>query len=636
VAYREFHYEKPYERPRNVMSLQGLNDSVSALFKSVQEQKAAKQKKADAYEFTLKNGTDVNDDALINAGAEEVTATMRDAILNEDPSKISEARKLKDFWQQSQNQRNKQDQQFKLYDAAAKEKATADKNYDYTVDKKLIADAYFGENMNGEHNFTNRQDYLDSISGVIGNNPDALDINGYAKTYVSNLASDEIKGENAAADWRSKGVFRIGSKLGITDQHVMDFFGSREDGLAYRKIEKEVNQELLREAKQFKSMAPKETKGMSDQEVMEYLRDNPTDNPVDKNGFNTRILEKGRNLLSQAEETLKEYNRKEGETSSPSASANGSTITPSVSRIGPGGSETFALGFNVESKDPNKPLSINTYNSQRTDLLTGKAANKMPGQLNFKINKVALMPFGGANGATAYQWTSGSPEDMKKSIDTFPNSYFDPNGPVKLGDQLGVGIVGFTLDDVKTERLKDVQDKITELHGEKGAAKKKGDTAELERIEGEIADAIDLMDEMQNYNSETSNPFDIINGAKELGIKNMRNDQILKADDSDLASLSNKKTGIGVDMRKRDNWTPEMKEVAEYYTERAAKAKAAGYNDGKAAPKKTEKPKTISYKGEEYEVTPGRVPMIKPDGTATSIPEAQKELALSKGYKLME
>jgi len=607
MAYRDFHWEPQSSVPRRGGTsasniLDSAASSVSAIFKAIQGQKVKKQQAADNYKYTIEKGTDVNDDIMMESMAKEVVDTTRKGIMSEDPAIKNKAKELQSFAVQSQETRRKQDQQFKLNDDAAKAKAAADPDYNYDIDKKVNGEAFFGPGMNGERNFTNRQEHLDKASGIVGRNPDALDETGRAKRFVGQMAADELSGKTSAGDsFTKKGVFFNGAKPEITDEHVAKFFGYGGDDLTVQKLSKQVDQELLNEARNFKQKNPQETKGMSDQEVFNYLKDNPTDNPLNKNGYNTRVIDKGRRLLKDAEATINEYNRKEVDPAEANKLYKNDKVVHSYSNVdnkvsaasGDGGTKAVVNGGSggVIMMNNGAPIKFNSSNPVRTNINTSTTSKSKIGNDPFYMTSYQIGAFRQQDKGPLFV-KGATPEERIQTYESLPYEFFDPNGKWKAKPRLSIGINGYSVNAANI--LNAASNKQKSLQAELNDARTKGDTEKASRLEM----AISQIDEISKMKASGADENEILLAAEKAGVNNVQSNELIEASDSDISSINGLTQGLN--LKDRSNWSDPMKAEFDAYAKRADEAKAAGYKSEKPVVEKVTKT-TLTSDGSDIE-----------------------------------
>jgi hypothetical protein len=211
-----------------------------------------------------------------------------------------------------------------------------------------------------------------------------------------------------------------------------------------------------------------------------------------------------------------------------------------------------------------------------------------------------------------------------------PNEYFDPNGKIGLQPNLKLGLNGYTLNEANV--LNDVNDKMFDIADqlrEANATQDNEKIAYLQNIQYSL-DEIKGMVAAGEYDER-----DLLFAANKAGIKKIKEDWIIPADNSDLANIRNI-TG-GLDLNDKKNWSNEMKMIDEAYAKKYQQAQAAGFKSQQVTSPKGKTKKNSQYKLSDLPPSgEGKIWVIAPNGKPAKIPIGSKNDAIADGASIIE
>lgn len=629
MAYREFYQRQDILRDDNSPIERGLANFFSGIAAAQEKKKRAENE----YQYTLDYGFFPNDNAF---NEEFVKSTIQ--------SGKSDIRKYGNVSDRTLNQmesgkriradQKAQEERFKLVNSQIDKRGTEDVWYDPKYDKQTWEAANFG---NGDIDFRTRGAEQEKALNIIGNDPRSFKLNDYAAHYVKNRGTkkgtvkneNELSGATTGTSYSSPFVDPKTGAIGPTDKDAVEFLNSQDGALA--SVQFKVDMDLLNpdggDVSAIKQLADSGderaswARGLSKDEILTNIKTDASKNPFNKTPYADRVTQKAKKLLTDASDIATEsvvgfkqpksggfgvtnealrhnptfYNNKIKEipfVGPEDASNKLSQLPKNVS--GPGG---------VLVQKNGKPITIEA-NSQKA--------------FNYRDAKNTERTGRGAFNITGYQLGMYDQNGNLKPIEA--NSFDELKGKInglspdelkKMAPSLQIGLNGFAVD--KATLAGDVLNQSFDLNEQLGEAKSNGDVEKQAAIEAQIAQlnqTRSLMD-IDGVSDE-----DIVNAASKAGLKQIRRDQILKADKSDIDYI---KSVSGLDLGKESNWSPEMKEVNDLYKKKWAEANAT-------SPVKNLKPKAKQ----------SMVRVKSPDGKTGTIPLEDLDAAMAEGYKKLD
>jgi hypothetical protein len=211
---------------------------------------------------------------------------------------------------------------------------------------------------------------------------------------------------------------------------------------------------------------------------------------------------------------------------------------------GPGGILMIKKGVTA-----GKPITIEADSQRAFDLRSGKNASRSRGKFN--LTGYQLQAYDKDD--NLFQIQGNNPDELIASINNLPDKAF-----TNLQPDLKVALNGYSLNDSKM--LGDIATKSFDLAEQIGDEKDPEKKAELEY------QLTELNRLKQSFNLPGMYDEDIIQSAQKNGIKQVRQDQLLMANKSDIDKV--KTITGGLDLSNQTQWSPEMKAVNDAYKKR--------------------------------------------------------------------
>jgi hypothetical protein len=626
MAYREFYKEQPTIINDYSPIERGLQ-SVGAIFSSIAASKKKQALATDQYKVDLSQGKFENDERLKNELARSLTEEGKNLLRNgkgftsDYNKRLSEAVTLAnssklqyDRWQDNLQSINK--------------RASEDKYYDPHYDEELLKEATHGRD--NEVNFFNRGERLAKAEEVMGKNPYAFRMHDYTADYVKDVGLKEQQRSsgdpnasntifNRARFWDPKT-----GKPGVTDKDAIGFLNSRPDGSVKSYLETQVNDELTAEMENMKRSGDSRTdwmKGLSDAEIKNELIRDPSKNTINKNDFGIRVRDKAKLQLQDADEVQSkvDYQQKK-DTSKTGGLYNNDAIAHSDTfyneQVGTQGvpdrvAGAFKLNQNAapggilmisKGATTGKPIAFESGSKNIFNINSG-TVQQARGSATFNLTGYQVQAYD-KNGKP-YFIEAADPEELKAKIKSMPYSEFQ-----NLDPELKIALKGYSLN--KGKMIGDIRSSTYNLNTELAKAKQDGNAEKASQIESQLYE-LDTFKSQLNGDSDDYTDDDILNAAARNGITAVRTDQLVKADKADLDKINTITEGLN--LNKRDKWSPEMREVADLFNQKAKEAAAIGYKTArKSATKKAASTTQTVADQSQYDALPSGTEYIGPDG----------------------
>jgi hypothetical protein len=216
---------------------------------------------------------------------------------------------------------------------------------------------------------------------------------------------------------------------------------------------------------------------------------------------------------------------------------------------GPGG--LLMIGKGVASTG--KPLKLPIDSNQSFNLRTGKNTPRNTGEFNVTGYQLQVYDKNG----NLYPIQANSVEELGTAIQNLPNSVLK-----NLDPEMKVAITGWAVDEQTmlgdlANRSFSISEQIAETTDPDKKAELEDQLNELKRLRSLV-------------NLEGVSDEDIILAANKAGIKKIKQDQILLPNQSDLDRI--KATTGGLDLKNKEHWSPEMKQINDLYKSRYLQA----------------------------------------------------------------
>jgi hypothetical protein len=227
---------------------------------------------------------------------------------------------------------------------------------------------------------------------------------------------------------------------------------------------------------------------------------------------------------------------------------------------------TEAVGYGPGgrfSQKNGRPIQIDTQNPVRTYINRGLTTKNNKGSLKLNMTGYQLMPV--QKGGAPFLLKAKDPDGMIEEIKKLPYEYFKPDG-MGLQPEMKIGINGYTINEASL--LGDVNDKLLDISNQIADARDKHDTERLSALEGLEYDVNELKSAISSGDYDGG---DLTIAANKVGIKKIKDDLIIPADNSDIASIKNV-TG-GFNLNDKSFWSPDMKEVEQAWKDKYEEAK---------------------------------------------------------------
>lgn len=617
MAYREFRNEAYYEAP-DYSYISETADAISGVFRQIQQQQAERRKAADQFQYDLEEGAFETDTKVLMELAKNVTDRARQEIRTSGrPSAETEAlMKQGKAWQRmSQNQLERT----KALRTSILDKARADKYYNPDHDLQLLQKATHGEK--NDIDFRKRGDLLAETESSIGG-IDSFRYHQYLADYVKGQGTRYREQTSGTSEFKSTRYDQATfwddatGKPGVTDDHAVRFLDSDERLVKY--YDRQVNNQLQDEIKKMKASGDKRTewmKGLSEEEIKAELINDPSKNLINQTDFGDRIRELAKADLTNQDRVNSKvsYEKKDGDTNNSGGRWKNKNIlhTNSINSFAQAarslstGKEVTAITFGPGGRFTQKsgrPITLETSNPVRTDINTGVTRRDNKGTIRLNLTGYQLMPV--KKGGAPLALKSGDIEGMIEEINNFPLEYFDPEGKIGLQPSLKIGLNGYSINEAGV--LGDVNVQLEDVASRIATARENNDRealASLQDLEYEL-------NQIKHMIGSEYNEQDLILAANKAGIRKVKEDYIIPADNSDIAAINNLTAGFN--LNDKSFWSDEMQMLEEAYKKRYQEAKAAGFG------KKKEGTSTAQITPDEFNkrwasLKPGEE-LIGPDG----------------------
>jgi hypothetical protein len=164
-----------------------------------------------------------------------------------------------------------------------------------------------------------------------------------------------------------------------------------------------------------------------------------------------------------------------------------------------------------------------------------------------------------------------------------------------LQPSLKIGLNGYTINEAGV--LGDVNDKMMDIATKIAEAREANDTEKLRTLE----DMEFSLNELKSMMSGDYNEQELLLAANKAGIRKTKEDMIIPADDSDIATINNLTTGFN--LKDKSYWSPEMTALEEAYQKRYNEAKEKQFGKVKEEAPKTDEVTTVTT-AEQYAALP--------------------------------
>lgn len=591
MAYRQFRNEATYEAP-DLSYIDNTVQAISNVFHQVAKEKSARRNAAEQFKFDLDGGAFDNDTKIIREGVKNVVVRARQEIRRTGRVSPETEALQHDFTTASTVSKNQMDR-VKALRQNILDLRGRDPYYNPDADLNKIRLATHGEN--NDVDYRTRGERLSEAENTIGG-VDSFLFDKYRADYVKQVGKQSKRvttgNENAKSTRYDQATFwddKTG-KPGVTPDHAIDYLNS--DKRVSQYYDAEVNKQLVEEIKGMKNSGDKRVswmEGLSDAEIAAQLIDDPSKNIINKKDYGTRVQEMAMEDLKKADRINTEvsYDRRTDSDANNSGglwknknilhtnainsfaqqakSATTGAFEP-VTTYGPGGRFTQKSG---------RPIQIDTSNPVRTDINRGITTKNNKGSLRLNLTGYQLMPV--KKGGAPFALKSKTIDGMVEEINELPLEYFDPNGKVALQPSLKIGLNGYTINEAGV--LGDVNDKTVDIASQIADARTAGDTEKLQMLQ----DMEFSLNELKSMIAGDYNEQELILAANKAGIRKTKEDLIIPADDSDIATINN--ITAGFNLKDKSYWSTEMIQLQEAYQKRYNEAKNAGFGAKKEEPK---------------------------------------------------
>jgi hypothetical protein len=591
MAYREFYQKDPITQT----DFSPIERGISNLFTGIAQRQKEQRTEAQKYGDDVKAGSWESDHKVLTEGVSK----LKDAVVAAGGKPSFEQRKamaaLKSYSDLSSIQRKRADDLEKRIN----EVALRNKYYDPTPDFDNLYKL-----SSSELNAANRGQVIDQIENSIGSARN-FKKDQYLADYVKDRQRSYKEKTTGSPDAKNtkfdESTFwdEKTGKPGVTDEHAVDAIKS--DKMLSEQYDLELQDQMLDEISKMKASGDPKTvwmSGLSDAEIQNELINDPSKNLINSKNFGDRKREMAKADLKKfnAVNSKVSYERKE-------PTVNGNVTNDSIGHSetfftdttgpgkggvvsGPGGLLMIKKGISA-----GKPIQIEADSGKAFDYRTGKNATRSKGKFN--LTGYQLQPY--TKNGDLYPVQGASFDEVLASVENLPDEVLRNMDP-----ELKISLSGYELNDSKM--LGDIATKsfdISERIGDETDPEKK---AELEYQLSELNRLKQVLNAPGMYDD------DIIQAAQKNGIKQVRKDQLLLADRSDLDKI--KTITGGLDLKNKDQWNPEMKKLNEVYTRKwnEANQKTAPLSDTERGFDKKKKtyplpkgtPRTVKQNGFTY------------------------------------
>lgn len=612
MAFRKF-YEKD---PIHVSDTSPIERGIANLFQGVGRVYEERKKKSDQYKYALDYGKFENDNQFLEKYVSSVIGLGKSDYKNSGAPSMQ----LLEMEEAGKRYKADMDAQYKRFsdlDGRINKQATEDPYYDPEIDKKTLEGAAFGED--NDVDFRTRGERLNEASQFIGSDPRSFKLNNYVADYIKQRGEKSVEkgttGDNGGRTYSFKTPFvdpKTG-KPGVTDDHAVDFLKSNPKVMS--RVQWDVDQDLVDDVDAIIQLRNKGDKraawaeDMEPAEVLMQIKAKSELNPFDQTPYNELITKKAKQKLTEAssiaEKTLVDFKKPSGDgpvsndnighsytfqnnsfnTSTPGGLGPENPNRPK-NVAGPGGLLMIKKGVTA-----GKPIVIEAGSSNAFSYNTGKNFNRGTGKLN--LTGYQLAPYN--NEGKLIPIEANSPEELKQKINEM-----SPEQMRNMSPNMGVALQGYSIDDGKF--LADVSNRTLKLSEDLGKAIEDGDT----ETENKIRNQMGQLDALKNaYSTGSLADDDVNNMASQAGIKSIRNNQLVKADNADLDKV--KTITGGLDLKDKSKWSEEMREVDDVWNKKWQEAQSAPASNKKKAskfPLPKGNPQTVTQNGFEYTWNP--------------------------------
>lgn len=592
MAYREF-----YQREREaVPDYSPIAQGVSNFFTGLANKQKSKINLADKFNYELKGGFE-SDQKILGELAKNIVSRATTEIRGggrtsqETQGLMNEG---KTFAETSELQRKRAEKLQERINQFRDNNPYYDASPDYVALQKI---------SDPEVNFQTRGQILDDIESRVGSAKNFKKSN-YLADYVKSRQrsyKEKTTGNpdsqksiyNQSTFWKEDGT------PGVTDEHAIDLIKS--NPMLDQRYSEDITDEILSEVERMRasgSASDAWLKGKTDDEAVNEIINNPSRNTINPKSYGERKRE-------IAKRDLEKFNAIDNKVNIESKVAPGSgnvrndaighsntfftnKLNPEgVSDVvadlhgignvgGPGGVLMIKKGVNA-----GRPIVIEADSRNSFDYRSGKNSPRARGKFN--LTGYQLAPY--SQDGKLYPISGSNQREIIESINKIPDSQLK-----SLAPELGVALNGYAIDDSKM--LGDIASKsfsLSEQIGDETDPEKKAE------LEGQLEELNALK---KSFNVDGIYDEDIIHSAQKSGIKQVRQDQLIRAEKSDMDKV--KTITDGLDLSRQDHWSPEMKAVNEAYKKRWIEAnnKAEETKPAKTVKKKSTETTKVSGQSE--------------------------------------
>jgi hypothetical protein len=610
MAYREFY--KPIEF---AVAESTFGDSVANMFQTIDANRRARSKDANAFEYDLSEGKFDNDQKILTEYANSVVGKGKDEIMKTGRSSSDTSRMMNDGKMYQQMSKNQFEEAKGLVERVNK-RGVEDAFYNPQSDLQKIQEATHGKD--NEVNFYTRGNRLKAAAQNLGG-VDSFKYNDYLAFHVKRVGerSKEASSASTARDGASSKKSNYSQatfwneesgKPGVTDGHAIDYLKS--DPRVDQYFDAQMDKQLSSEIERMKNSGDPRVAWMkggnavnitgksssaqvpTEEEIKAELIKDPTKNIINSTAYGVRKRELAKRDLAKADQiaskTSVEYvapQDKKNPDGTNENIAHGTTYisdTPTTPPVagptrpaddfwkgqatvtGPGGNIVLKKGTS-----PGKPIT--------TDLSSSKAFNynesKTVDRPNGKFNLTGYMATVYDGNGNVVPIAGKSTDEMIASINSIPNEKF-----ATLAPSLKIGLKGYTIDETKL--MGDLNKRSEKLAEQIALAKEEEDYQRAEDLTQEWNTLRSFQGSVGNSNLSDE---DMATAATAMGVKQIRVNQLLQANQADLSKV---KDLTGLDLQDESKWSSDMKRVQEAYRAKYNQAQGSGFKSAQPAPAK--------------------------------------------------
>lgn len=612
MAYREFHSEPTYEAPEISGLLNNTLDTLqSVMMQKVQERRqnraAAQRFKLDSQKGFYASDQDALDDVAKTITQRAVNELRNSGNLSSDTSLMMEdykglANRSKIDYDTAQNVRKQ------ITALAGK-----DKYYNPKSDNDRLINAEYEGGIDGRNDRI--QGVAQSIGGLETFNKGRF-LSDYIQQQKLNTLQQVTDQSGVKTTKMTSSIFmKPDGQPGVTDTHIVDYINR--DPRIEQWYNNEADKQLTGEVTRMRALGndPRVAwmKDMSDEDVKTALVENPSLNVINSTPFAARKKE----LARQDLEAAQDLNRKTAIDYSDQYNANGGKFKNTKIGYQPtniqqainfktlnGARNAGTVGADLTYVDKGGPIKFVTNSPIRANVGTGQVDTKASDNVEFNLSNYGLQIYD--DKGQLYPMQGNNLDELKKSIDAIPDRYFDPNSAHPISE-MAVALNGYAVN--KSKLINQSLDKRGQLAEQYNTALDDGDEIKA----GQLQSRMNQIDQLRSMSGNADvDDLQLLLLGKQLGISGIQNDLIVKATDQDFSKL--KTITNGLDLRNRESWTEDMKELKAHFDKRKAEAQQALQSPAKPKPKPKSKSITPEEFNQKWATLKAGEKLVGPDG----------------------